>query len=174
MVETGFDDAAVAAAAAAAVAVAPPGRLARGTVYLERPSLPGVEIEIRPWERLVIRELVEYRLDDWVRQIAFGSRTSGGGIPTMQWSGGVAFSPVPLPSSDAVTAEQVKGVLHWSSVSFAIMEEFKRQIVCDHATINVVDVSANETFGELAAVLKARSRYGRNGAADPGAAAAGG
>ena len=130
---------------------------------MERPVRQGVEIEIRPWERLVIRELVEYRLDDWIRQIAFGSRTSGGGIPTMQWSGGVAFSPVPLPSSDAVTAEQVRGVLHWSSVSFAIMEEFKRQIVCDDATINVVDVSANETFGELAAVLRARSRYAGKG-----------
>ena len=134
-----------------------------------------MEIEIRPWERLVIRELVEYRLDDWVRQIAFGSRTSGGGIPTMQWTGGVAFSPVPLPNSDAVTAEQVKGVLHWSSVSFAIMDEYRNQIVHDHATINVIDVSANETFCELAAALKSRSRYGGGAAAaDSTAAAAGG
>ena len=124
-----------------------------------------MEIEIRPWEKLVIRELVEYRLDEWIRQIAFGSRTSGGGIPTMQWTGGVAFSPVPLPNSDAVTAEQVKGVLHWSSVSFAIMEEYKNQIVHDHATINVIDVSANETFCELAATLRARSRYAVGGVA---------
>ena len=129
-----------------------------------------MEIEIRPWERLVIRELVEYRLDDWIRQIAFGSRTSGGGIPTMQWTGGVAFSPVPLPNSDAVTAEQVRGVLHWSSVSFAIMDEYRNQIVHDHATINVIDVSANETFCELAAALKARSRYGGGAAAAADAA----
>ena len=123
-----------------------------------------MDIEIRPWEKLVIRELVEYSLDDWIRQIAFGSKTSGGGIPTMQWTGGVAFSPVPLPNSDAVTAEQVRGVLHWSSVSFAIMEEYRNQIVHDHATINVIDVSANETFCELAAALKSRSRYAGSGA----------
>ena len=123
-----------------------------------------MDIEIRPWEKLVIRELVEYSLDDWIRQIAFGSKTSGGGIPTMQWTGGVAFSPVPLPNSDAVTAEQVRGVLHWSSVSFAIMEEYRNQIVHDHATINVIDVSANETFCELAAALKSRSRYAGKGA----------
>ena len=135
-----------------------------------------MEIEIRPWERLVIRELVEYRLGDWIRQIAFGSKTSGGGIPTMQWTGGVAFSPVPLPNSDAVTAEQVRGVLHWSSVSFAIMEEYRDQIVHDQATINVIDVSANETFCELAAALRARSRYGggERGAEGPGGAPGGG
>ena len=141
-----------------------PGAAARPRFIWAARRRRRVEIEIRPWERLVIRELVEYRLDEWVRQIAFGSRTSGGGIPTMQWTGGVAFSPVPLPNSDAVTAEQVRGVLHWSSVSFAIMEEYRNQIVHDHATINVIDVSANETFCELAAALRARSRYAAGGA----------
>lgn len=150
-----------------------PGAPSRRTRFIwAAPPPRRVDIEIRPWERLVIRELVEYRLDDWIRQIAFGSRTSGGGIPTMQWTGGVAFSPVPLPNSDAVTAEQVRGVLHWSSVSFALMDEYRNQIVHDHATINVIDVSANETFCELAAALKSRSRYGpAGGSAEAGAAA---
>ncbi|MBT8252061.1 MAG: hypothetical protein KJO99_04435, partial [Nitrosopumilus sp.] len=50
-------------------------------------------------------------------------------------------------------------VLHWSSVSFAIKEKFEKQIVKENATINLVDVSVNEIFKELATSLKAQSKY---------------
>jgi FtsZ-binding cell division protein ZapB len=55
--------------------------------------------------------------------------------------------------------EQLKGVLHWSSVSFAIIEKFENQIVGETATINLVDVSVNEIFRKLAAELKKQSKY---------------
>lgn len=118
-----------------------------------------MDISVEPWRRLVIHEVIEYRFEDWVKQIAFGSRTSGGGIPTMQWVNGVVFSPMTFPTTDSVMEEQLKGVLHWSSVSFAIKPRFEKQIVQENATINLVDVSANEIFTELAGELKARSKY---------------
>lgn len=118
-----------------------------------------MEISIEPWKKLVIHEVVEYKLDDWIKQIAFSSRTSGGGIPTMQWANGVVFSPLNFPTTNAVMEEQLKGTLHWSSVSFAIKEKFENQIVRENATINFVDVSANEIFNNLADELKARSKY---------------
>jgi hypothetical protein len=49
--------------------------------------------------------------------------------------------------------------LHWSSVSFAIKEKFEKQIVKENATINLVDVSVNEIFKELATSLKLQSKY---------------
>ncbi|MFQ5573746.1 MAG: hypothetical protein ACE5EJ_05805, partial [Nitrosopumilaceae archaeon] len=99
------------------------------------------------------------KFDDWVKQIAFSSRTSGGGIPTMQWADGVAFSPVNFPTTNIVMEEQLKGVLHWSSVSFAIKEKFENQIVRENATLNLVDVSVNEIFRKLAVALKKQSKY---------------
>lgn len=119
-----------------------------------------MEIVIRPWEKLVIHEVIEYRFEDWVKQIAFTSRTSGGAIPTMQWANGVAMSPVNFPTAEAVVVEELKGILHWSSVSFAIKEKFENQIMRGNATINLVDVSPNEVFNKLAAKLKSMTKYG--------------
>jgi hypothetical protein len=54
--------------------------------------------------------------------------------------------------------EKIKGVLHWSSVMFALKEKYERQIIKDNATINLIDVSVNEIFRELAGKLKEYSK----------------
>lgn len=118
-----------------------------------------MDISVEPWKKLIIHEIIEYKFDDWFKQIAFSSRTSGGAIPTMQWADGVAFSPVNFPTTNIVMEEQLKGILHWSSVSFAIKEKFENQIVRENATINLVDVSVNEIFRKLTAELKKQSKY---------------
>jgi len=118
-----------------------------------------LDISVEPWTKLIIHEIIEYKFDDWFKQIAFSSRTSGGAIPTMQWADGVAFSPVNFPTTNVVMEEQLKGILHWSSVSFAIMKKFEKQIVRENATINLVDVSVNEIFRKLVVELKKQSKY---------------
>lgn len=118
-----------------------------------------MEISIEPWKKLVIHEVIEYKFDDWVKQIAFSTRSSGGAIPTMQWTNGVVFSPSNFPTTNITVGEQLKGILHWSSVSFAIKEKFEKQIVIENATINLVDVSVNEIFKELAQNLKKQSKF---------------
>jgi len=118
-----------------------------------------LDISVEPWTKLIIHEIIEYKFDDWFKQIAFSSRTSGGAIPTMQWADGIAFSPVNFPTTNIVMEEQLKGILHWSSVSFAIMEKFEKQIVRENATINLVDVSVNEIFRKLVVELKKQSKY---------------
>ncbi len=118
-----------------------------------------MEISIEPWKKLVIHEVIEYKFEDWIKQIAFSSRTSGGGIPTMQWANGIVFSPLNFPITNTIMEEQMKGILHWSSVSFSIKEKFENQIVRENATINLVDVSANEIFNKLADELKSRSKF---------------
>ena len=118
-----------------------------------------MDIRIEPWKKLIIHEIIEYQFDDWVKQIAFSTRSSGGGIPTMQWTNGIVFASSSLPTTNATVEEQLKGVLHWSSVSFAIKEKFEKQIVKENATINLVDVSVNEIFNKLSVELKAQSKY---------------
>lgn len=118
-----------------------------------------MEISIEPWKKLVIHEIIEYKFEDWVKQIAFSTRTSGGGIPSMQWTDGIVFSPANFPITNATVEEQLKGTLHWSSVSFAIKDKFEKQIVNENATINLVDVSVNEIFKTLAIELKSHSKF---------------
>jgi hypothetical protein len=118
-----------------------------------------MEISIEPWKKLVIHEVIEYKFDDWLKQIAFSTRSSGGAIPTMQWTNGIVFSPSNFPTTNVTVEEQLKGILHWSSVSFAIKEKFEKQIVIENATINLVDVGVNEIFKELAQNLKKQSKF---------------
>ena len=63
-----------------------------------------MEISIEPWKKLIIHEVIEYKFDDWVKQIAFSTRSSGGGIPTMQWTNGIVFSPANFPTTN-ITVE---------------------------------------------------------------------
>ena len=77
----------------------------------------------------------------------------------MQWTNGIVFSPSNFPTTNVTVEEQLKGILHWSSVSFAIKEKFEKQIVIENATINLMDVSVNEIFKELAQKLKKQSKF---------------
>lgn len=117
-----------------------------------------MEISIEPWKKLVIHEVIEYKFEDWVMQMAFGSKTAGGAIPTINWVDGIVFQSFNFPDTNAIIEEKLKGILHWSSVMFAIKEKFEKQVIRDNATINLIDVSVNEVFRELAKKLKEYSK----------------
>ena len=117
-----------------------------------------MEIIIEPWKRLVIHEIIEYGFEDWATQIAFNSKSAGGAIPTINWANGIVFQSFNFPDTNTIIEEKLKGVLHWSSVMFAIKEKYEKQIIKDNATINLIDVGVNDIFRKLAEKLKDHSR----------------
>jgi hypothetical protein len=117
-------------------------------------TIINLEIIIEPWKRLVIHEVIEYNFEDWMRQIAFSSKTAGGAIPTINWANGIVFQSFNFPDTNSIIDEKLKGILHWSSVMFALKEKYEKQIIKDNATINLIDVSVNEVFRKLAEKLK--------------------
>lgn len=120
-----------------------------------------MEIVIEPWKKLIIHEVIEYNFEDWMTQIAFSSKTAGGAIPTINWANGIVFQSFNFPDTNAIVEEKLKGILHWSSVMFATKEKYEKQIIKDNATINLIDVSVNEVFRELAAKLKECSKHSK-------------
>lgn len=117
-----------------------------------------MEITIEPWKKLIIHEVIEYSFDDWMTQIAFSSKTAGGAIPTINWANGIVFQSFNFPDTNIIVEEKLKGILHWSSVMFAIKEKYEKQLIKDNATINLIDVSVNEIFKKLADRLKEHSK----------------
>ncbi len=117
-----------------------------------------MEIIIEPWKRLVIHEIIEYSFEDWATQIAFNSKSAGGAIPTINWANGIVFQSFNFPDTNTIIEEKLKGVLHWSSVMFAIKEKYEKQIIKDNATINLIDVGVNDIFRKLAEKLKDHSK----------------
>ena len=46
-------------------------------------NLPGLEVTIEPWKKLMVHEVIEYPFDDLVRLVLLQARAAGGGIPSM-------------------------------------------------------------------------------------------
>ena len=120
-----------------------------------------MEIVIEPYRKVVIHEVVEQRLSDMIEAVASQTRAAGGTtIPMMNWCNGVIFQIVPFsPESEVVIEEQMKGVIHYSSVIFATKERFEREVRVSNETVRLVDQSANPTFVKLGGILKARAKY---------------
>ena len=118
-----------------------------------------VEIRIEPWKDLVIHEVLELKFDDWITQIISNARSAGGGIPTIYWANGMIFAPSSFPDTETIIQEKLKGIIHYSSVTFAIKERFEKQVVRESGSVNFVDVSHNEIFSKLAEKLKSQSKF---------------
>jgi len=118
-----------------------------------------LEIIIEPWKELVIHEVLELKLDEWVTQIIASARSAGGGIPTIFWAGGLAFHFATFPDTETIVQEKLKGRIHYSSVTFAIKEKFEKQVMREGGTVNFTDVSHNEIFSKLAHNLRSQSKF---------------
>lgn len=113
-----------------------------------------MEVAIEPWKKLVVHEVIEYEFEELVHIVLSQSRAAGGGIASMNWCNGIVFQHTIFPDTDSVVQEKLKGVIHYSSVVFAVKDKFERKVVRDAGTLNLLDVSANSVFRGLTDVLK--------------------
>ncbi len=119
-----------------------------------------MEVVVKPYRKIVVHELIEYELKDWMDIILAGIRSVGGTMPTLFWCDGVVFQTSPFnPNSESIIREQLKGIVHYSAVTFALKERFENEIRSDKGTILLIDVSANPNFAKLAKKLKENSKY---------------
>jgi len=119
-----------------------------------------LEVVVKPYRKIVVHELIEYELKDWMDIILAGIRSVGGTMPTLFWCDGVVFQTSPFnPNSESIIREQLKGIVHYSAVTFALKERFENEIRSDKGTILLIDVSANPNFAKLAKKLKENSKY---------------
>ena len=120
-------------------------------------NLPGLEVTIEPWKKLMVHEVIEYPFDDLVRLVLLQARAAGGGISSMNWCNGIVFQHTVFPDTDSMVQEKLRGTIHYSSVVFAAKEKYEKQVVRDAGTLNLTDVSANAIFRALVEVLKKRT-----------------
>ena len=118
-----------------------------------------IEVVIEPYNKIIVHEIVEYKLSDWVNIIITGIKSLGGSMPTLFWCNGVVFQSAQFnTNSETVIKQQLNGIIHFSSVTFALKEKFQNEIRTDKGTILLVDVSANINLVKLAEVLKGYSK----------------
>jgi hypothetical protein len=114
-----------------------------------------------PWKKIVIHELIEYDFDDLFNHTTSHNRAVGGGISMLNWANGVVFHIVFFPDTETIIKEKLSGIIHWSSVIFALKEKFEKRIVRDHGSVYLSDVSVNKTFQKLGEWLKSQSKMAK-------------
>lgn len=119
------------------------------------------EITIEPYKKIVIHEVIEYQFSDYVELVLTGTRAAGGTtIPLVHWCNGIVFQVVPFnPNGDAVIEQQLEGIVHYSSVSFALKEKFEPEVRSPLGTLRLINASANPNFVALADLLRRHSKY---------------
>ena len=119
------------------------------------------EIIIEPYKKIIIHEAIEYRFDNYVDLVLTGARAAGGTtIPIIQWCNGIVFQVVPFNvNSEKVIEEQLEGVVHYSTVSFALKERYEPEVRLALGTLRMVNASANSNFIAIADMLKQRSKF---------------
>jgi len=70
------------------------------------------------------------------------------------WTEGVVFSRVVMPPTDDVIREQLKGIIHISSLEWARMPEYRKVIVSEGVRIPIIDVSNTIALRDMIRELK--------------------
>jgi len=114
-----------------------------------------VKIIYEPYHTVVIHEIVQYDLNMLIHLHGLGVQSGQLGRP-INWANGVAFNHLPMPATEDIIKEQIKGKIHWSHLSFAFMPKHQQIIEIPEGKIRIpiLNLSDNEIFRDVADWIK--------------------
>ena len=117
-----------------------------------------VKVTFQQWEEVIIHEWVQYTLDELIHTQTIGVQAGGLARP-LSWAEGVVFTHMSLPPTEDIVREQLQGKIHWNSVHWALMPEYRNIIVLREANVRIPirDVSGNRVLTDVAKELKKRA-----------------
>jgi hypothetical protein len=112
------------------------------------------KITIKPWEEIVVHETIKRELKELIERRTWYLK--GGQLAeSLAWAEGVVFMRVGLPPTEEVIKDQMKGIIHFSSIEFAEMPKYRKTIVVSAGkTVPIVNVSETVALKDLATELK--------------------
>jgi hypothetical protein len=112
-------------------------------------------ITFQPWEEIIVHETIKRDLRDLVKLKTLYFKT-GQIAEIFLWAEGVVFVRTPMPPTDDVVRDQLKGMIHYSSVEYAEMPKYRKTILSGGITVPVVDVRGTPALRDLARELRKR------------------
>ena len=112
-----------------------------------------VEFVLDEWKKVVVHEINKFDLDSLLKLHALGSPPGGIGR-SLLWANGVVFEHNNMPPTTDIVKKQTEGIIHWASLQFAFMPEYRDLIMVDRITVHIGNVNANRLFFEMADWLK--------------------
>ncbi|MGQ9719090.1 MAG: hypothetical protein ACUVWK_04550 [Nitrososphaerales archaeon] len=120
-----------------------------------------MKVTIKPYDELIIHEVMEYNAEDLVKLHGLGQR-AGALAPPLHWTDGVIFGFHGMPHIAPIVKEMVEGRLHWMSVTFAVFPVYPSVVTIKETNVKVpiIDVSNSEIFRDVARALKQLAKRG--------------
>jgi hypothetical protein len=114
-----------------------------------------VEVVYQPWKKIVVHEIVKYDIDELVKLQSLGVEPGGLAEPLL-WADDVVFSRVMMFDTEDIIKEKLEGVIHWSSVEWAPMPEFKEVIIIKETNVKIpiINVSNHPIYKTVSNWLK--------------------
>ena len=116
-----------------------------------------VEVDIYKTNTLKVHDTLEYEFEDLLQEFVYDEEAGGeeSKVRTLIWARGVAMwiTYIINPTS-AIMDDEVKGILHFQRVTYAIKEKFEKRIVRGNVTINLLDQNEQPLYRDLAKKLK--------------------
>ncbi|MBI2936840.1 MAG: hypothetical protein HYY22_01405 [Thaumarchaeota archaeon] len=123
-----------------------------------------VKISYRPWEQIIIHEIIEETPQALYSMLVQQMLASGaaGMTPTINWVDGVVLIISALPDTPEVIKDKLNGILHYSAVTFARVPSYQHvtPVTVNNNTyqIRLHKIENNDNFIELAKLLKGRKK----------------
>jgi hypothetical protein len=113
-----------------------------------------VKITYSPISEIIIHEMVEYSLSDFVKLMT-DNIPPGNISPSVKWCDQIVFMSTGLPSTADVVKDQMNGIVHWAWFAFAEMPSYKATVeTSSKVVLPVIDVSNNELNKDLIKWIK--------------------
>jgi hypothetical protein len=112
-----------------------------------------VEVTFKTVKQIVIHEAIEHELRNFVKIRLAGVGREAVASPFM-WAEGVVFSRSSPPPTEEVVKQLLEGVIHFTSIGWALMPKYKRYLKSGGATIPVINASDNPNLRDVAKALK--------------------
>jgi hypothetical protein len=114
-----------------------------------------LEILYEPYTSIIVHEIIKGSIENLVQVQSLGipAKQTGRAI---NWADGIAFIYSPMPPTDEIVREELKGRMHWSHLAFAFMPAYKPEMTTSDGNVKIpiINVSANLVFKDLAKWIK--------------------
>ena len=131
-----------------------------------------VKVTFRRWEEVVIHEPIQYSYDELIHIQSLGVQAESlapapsltyqptpplpSALRPLYWAEGVVFTHVIMQPTEDVIREQLRGIVHWVSIVWALMPNYQNIVVMKETNVRnpIINASQSETFCEVARTLK--------------------
>jgi len=105
-----------------------------------------IKFTYQPWNEIIVHELIKWPLEQFLLTRAIGVPEGGTGPPLI-WVDGIVFDREVMPPTPEIIKESLKGKIHWNSLIYGIMDEYREEFVLQgQVKIRVLNHSHNNIF----------------------------